>query len=503
MNVGVYFLTALLLYTSLLNYKTLVYLITPSSAEHIQNGTHRVYNTLDHYLHVFLEYGFVSIYLLVAFQPNKNVYTKRSPQNYLFAKGLLVFFFFFLFHFVLNVKNNFPVNIFFLILTVFHLSEFFLSFLHNKNNYNYYNFLVNPNCGYVYFFILTLLEYYLKIFFFVLVHFFEKYLSKRLLQNLLLVNYFFLKNFVQNGRSVCTYCYVNQIDWGQNGGACQVGGGVGEGVSGGVGMRVGMRVSSLLGTDANIGVGAGAGEPSLLRLLQNRMRLRGKLRKVAFALPLATTQGTTQGSSSQGDKKYPRERDTSPTCGASPIGRRTYGECLFTRGTPPLDTTTTCKTYDLSSSFCQKIIHQYAHIFEKYQVRGSYKRAHKYHLLVVLLSTLCCLLGLLLRIIGLLHCSGNFCFYVMSSDHLADKAIKNKHKLVKSGVYKYMRHPCYTGWFYYALFLQLLLMNAFCFVLCFFVSWAYFYRTIKMEETYLLECYGEEYRNYKRKTPSI
>ncbi|EDL44177.1 hypothetical protein PVIIG_01431 [Plasmodium vivax India VII] len=373
MNVGVYFLTAFLLYTSLLNYKTLVHLISPSSGAHLQKGNGGVYQTVDHYLHIFLEHGFVSIYLLVSFQPNRNVYAKRSPHNYLFAKGLLIFFFFFLFHFILNIKNNFPLNIFFLIVTTFHLSEFLLSSLHNRNNYNYYNFLVNPNCGYVFFFILTLIEYYSKIFFFILGHFCEKYFSRRLLQHLLLVNYFFFKKFAQNGRAVCTYRYA----------------------------------------------------------------------------------------------------------------------------------TTTCKTYILNNSICQKIIHQYEGIFDKYEARGSYERADRYHLLLVLLSMVVCLCGLLLRVLGLLHCNRNFCFYVLSTEHLADRCIRKKHLLVKSGVYKYMRHPCYTGWFYYALFLQLLLLNVFCFVLCFFVSWAYFYRTIKMEETYLLECYGEEYRSYKRETPHV
>ncbi|ANQ11012.1 Protein-S-isoprenylcysteine O-methyltransferase [Plasmodium coatneyi] len=477
MNVGVYFLTAFLLYTSLLNYKTLVHLISPTFGGHIQKGDDRVYRVIDHYLHVFLEYGFVSIYLIVAFQPSRNAYSKRSPQNYIFAKVLLVFFFFFLIHFLLNVKNNFPLNIFFLIITTFHLSEFFLSFLHNKNNSNYYNFLVNPNYGYVYFFILTLLEYYAKIFFFLLVHFCEKYLNKRLLQNLLLVNYFFLKNFVQNGPGVCTYCYVNQLDWGKNGNEFQVG------------------INTHVGTHFTVGGGAHPGELSLLRLLQNRIRMKGQLHRGTFPLPL----GKRKGTSSQDNAKNTGETDTSLTYDVFPLGR-TYGECLFTTGPPPSDT---CKTYDLNNTIYHRIIHQNAGVFNKYKVKGSYKRAHKYHLLLVLLSMVFSLFGLLLRILGLVHCSSNFCFYVMSTDHLADKCIKNKHKLVKSGVYKYMRHPCYTGWFYYALFLQLLLMNLFCFVLSFFVLWAYFYHTIRMEETYLLECYGEEYRSYKRKTPNI
>ncbi|SCO75615.1 protein-S-isoprenylcysteine O-methyltransferase, putative [Plasmodium vivax] len=478
MNVGVYFLTAFLLYTSLLNYKTLVHLISPSSGAHLQKGNGGVYQTVDHYLHIFLEHGFVSIYLLVSFQPNRNVYAKRSPHNYLFAKGLLIFFFFFLFHFILNIKNNFPLNIFFLIVTTFHLSEFLLSSLHNRNNYNYYNFLVNPNCGYVFFFILTLIEYYSKIFFFILGHFCEKYFSRRLLQHLLLVNYFFFKKFAQNGRAVYTYRYVGQAQWGHEKSACEVG--------------------TYLSVGVDPLVDPHPGESPLLRFLQNRFRLRGELRRGAFALPLASGRG----SSSPGGAKHGAGRGISPTCDAPPIGS-SYGECLFTRGAPPLEATTTCKTYILNNSICQKIIHQYEGIFDKYEARGSYERADRYHLLLVLLSMVVCLCGLLLRVLGLLHCNRNFCFYVLSTEHLADRCIRKKHLLVKSGVYKYMRHPCYTGWFYYALFLQLLLLNVFCFVLCFFVSWAYFYRTIKMEETYLLECYGEEYRSYKRETPHV
>ncbi|KAI4835074.1 protein-S-isoprenylcysteine O-methyltransferase [Plasmodium brasilianum] len=161
------------------------------------------------------------------------------------------------------------------------------------------------------------------------------------------------------------------------------------------------------------------------------------------------------------------------------------------------------KKYDLNNSLFQKIILKYENFFHSYDIIGNYDQIYNYYLFISLLSLLFSLAGFLLRIFGLIQCSKNFSFYVLHSDTLFKKYVKRKHDLVTWGLYKYMRHPCYTGWFYYALFLQLFLFNIICFILCFIISWTYFYRTIKLEEKYLLECYDDEYRKYKAQTPNI
>ncbi|GAW83743.1 protein-S-isoprenylcysteine O-methyltransferase [Plasmodium gonderi] len=553
MNVSAYILTSLLLYISLLNYKRFVFYFINLHVNKELEKVARVYVSFDHYLHIFLEYGFVCIYILIAFQPNKNVYSKRSKYNYIFAKVLLVYFFFFFFHFLLNIKNNFPLNLFYLIIIIFHLSEFFLSFLHNKNNHNYYNFLVNPNYGYVYFFILTLFEYYAKIFLFPFLHIFEKYINKKIIHKLLLVNYFFLQNHLYNGSHICTYYYINQIKINTNNDLYPLNEILGKpNLFAKWKLQNGNQVSNnfLLKKGKLVNLSK---KSSFLHLFKNRVLIKGILGKSSF-LHSHRTIFPPYVLIEHRNQYIPLKRDfqitpfstnedfivsSSGSANLDTNHERTYAQCLFTTTTSSRvditnrsitnrsiingdiidrgiidrdiingdiingDINKTYKSYDLNNSLFQKIVLKYANIFFRYHAIQNVEKIYNYYLLVILLSLLISVLGMLLRVFALIHCSKNFSFYVQNTGCLVYKSIKGKHKLVTSGLYKYMRHPSYTGWFYYALFLQLSLFNIFSFILCFFISWTYFYRTIKMEEKYLLECYGEEYRKYKEQTPNI
>ena len=81
--------------------------------------------------------------------------------------------------------------------------------------------------------------------------------------------------------------------------------------------------------------------------------------------------------------------------------------------------------------------------------------------------------------------------------------IKNDHRLIRSGLYKYLRHPAYTGALVAHLGLGLSFSNWFSIVLS---SAPYvmaaLYR-IHVEERALGEAFGDEYLNYSRSTKRL
>ena len=74
------------------------------------------------------------------------------------------------------------------------------------------------------------------------------------------------------------------------------------------------------------------------------------------------------------------------------------------------------------------------------------------------------------------------------------------HKLITSGVYRYLRHPAYFGWFYWSIGTQLFLWNPLCFLGYLYAAWSFFNGRIPYEEALLLRFYEEEYRKYMRTT---
>ncbi|SBS88800.1 protein-S-isoprenylcysteine O-methyltransferase, putative [Plasmodium ovale curtisi] len=352
-----------------------------------------------------------------------------------------------------NTKNNFPLNLFYLVITSFHLSEFFLSFTHNKNNYNYYNFLVNPNY----------------------------------------VNNFFLNSY-QDSYGICTYSYTNQTQINN------------------------LSIFSAHDLYGQKIVKSPAKVKCKKYILDAFLSKRKLLKESAFLYPLPrpvsegknsynNTQTYCDNNDNELFKLKTQQREEGHTANVH-VGEAitlspTQGRCILPDIGEILSHGKYTKVYNLNNSLFMKTIVKYGKIFDKYEIPRCYENVYNYYLFAVLSFLLLSLIGLFLRILGLIHCSRNFSFYVLSSDKLINKYVKRKHNLVKWGLYKYMRHPCYTGWFYYALFLQLLLCNVVCFFLCFVISWTYFYRTIKAEEKCLLECYEEEYRTYKAQTPHI
>ncbi|GAA5992047.1 hypothetical protein JCM10908_000716 [Rhodotorula pacifica] len=99
--------------------------------------------------------------------------------------------------------------------------------------------------------------------------------------------------------------------------------------------------------------------------------------------------------------------------------------------------------------------------------------------------------GQFLRSFAMISASSNF-------SHLK----RPGHQLVTSGIYSWSRHPSYAGFFWWAVGTQILLGNPVC-VIVFVGSLQYFFSTrLKTEERYLVQFFGKEYEDYRRRVPT-
>lgn len=76
--------------------------------------------------------------------------------------------------------------------------------------------------------------------------------------------------------------------------------------------------------------------------------------------------------------------------------------------------------------------------------------------------------------------------------------IKKEHTLITSGIYRYIRHPIYSGMFFMLLGVELL-VNSY-FVLLAIPAFIGIYIYGKKEEKILLEHFGKQYKEYMQRT---
>ena len=100
-----------------------------------------------------------------------------------------------------------------------------------------------------------------------------------------------------------------------------------------------------------------------------------------------------------------------------------------------------------------------------------------------------------LRLAAMVQCAEHF-------SHQVEYRRRPEHQLVKTGLYRTMRHPAYAGWLGYAVVTQLVVGNWFCALLFAVVTWKFFNGRIADEEGALLreEFFGSEYRAYRSAT---
>ena len=109
-------------------------------------------------------------------------------------------------------------------------------------------------------------------------------------------------------------------------------------------------------------------------------------------------------------------------------------------------------------------------------------------------GVICIWMGIILRFI-IIRSLGKY--------FTVDVTIREDHKIKKEGFYKYMRHPSYAFSLLTSLGLGLYLNNWFSLILAFLIPFIAFSYRITVEERTLIEQFGEEYLEYRRKTKKL
>ncbi|RLV96643.1 Protein-S-isoprenylcysteine O-methyltransferase [Spathaspora sp. JA1] len=110
------------------------------------------------------------------------------------------------------------------------------------------------------------------------------------------------------------------------------------------------------------------------------------------------------------------------------------------------------------------------------------------------LGLILALSGQIIRSISMYTAQESFNHYIQR-----DHKVEN-HVLVTHGVYKYIRHPSYFGFFWWFIGLQLYLNNIAVFIGGGYILWKFFKVRIEFEEGFLVKFFGQEYIKYKRHT---
>lgn len=85
----------------------------------------------------------------------------------------------------------------------------------------------------------------------------------------------------------------------------------------------------------------------------------------------------------------------------------------------------------------------------------------------------------------------------------ASLEIREKHQIVRAGVYRRIRHPMYASFWLWALAQAFLLPNAFAALSGLVAIAILFFTRIDFEERMLTEAFGDDYRAYMRETKRI
>lgn len=105
------------------------------------------------------------------------------------------------------------------------------------------------------------------------------------------------------------------------------------------------------------------------------------------------------------------------------------------------------------------------------------------------LGIVCVLVGQTVRSLAMVTCGESF-------NHFIQRDKKDTHVLVTHGIYKYLRHPSYFGFFYWAVGTQLVLGNPVSSTLYALAAWTFFRHRITYEEDTLCHLFPGKYEAY-------
>lgn len=117
----------------------------------------------------------------------------------------------------------------------------------------------------------------------------------------------------------------------------------------------------------------------------------------------------------------------------------------------------------------------------------------KNHFKLQLFGIFLLFLSQIIRSLAMITAAENF-------SHIIKCEREDNHTLITHGIYKYLRHPSYVGFYYWALATQILLLNPISFILFAILVHSFFSERIPYEEYHLIKFFGIDYLNYKRKT---
>jgi protein-S-isoprenylcysteine O-methyltransferase Ste14 len=129
-----------------------------------------------------------------------------------------------------------------------------------------------------------------------------------------------------------------------------------------------------------------------------------------------------------------------------------------------------------------------AGVFLRFQPTGNFGGGSHLFQIAGILFIIC---GLVLRWVAILSLKRQF---------TVDVAITKDHRIVKTGVYKFVRHPAYAGSLLSFLGLGLFFANYLSLCVIFLPICSAFLYRILIEEKTLLDAFGDEYRGYCRST---
>lgn len=120
-------------------------------------------------------------------------------------------------------------------------------------------------------------------------------------------------------------------------------------------------------------------------------------------------------------------------------------------------------------------------------------RIYRWNLLFTV-GAILVLVRLMIRIGAILALRNQFTYTVTKIE---------EHKLVETGLYRYIRHPAYLGQLLIFIGIAVSMSNwlfVLAMIIC--ISFGYFYR-IKTEENFMVAQFGEKYVSYMKKTKKL
>ena len=108
---------------------------------------------------------------------------------------------------------------------------------------------------------------------------------------------------------------------------------------------------------------------------------------------------------------------------------------------------------------------------------------------ITVLGILMVIVSQIIRSWAMMKCGESFNHYIQTQK-------KDNHILVTNGIYVWLRHPSYFGFYYWSIGTQLVLHNPISCVLFALAGWKFFSQRIPYEERSLIRLFGDEYYDY-------